>query len=346
MFRLYFLAALLASAAAVEENTIAMIFYDNFEVLDVYGPMEMFLASPVFKIVSCGDDDGKGFRHRRGGDHDHRSSPETRMDYSLKDCPITDNIFIPGGGGVWWGNGEASRRGRQQPLIDWLKERASAKTTKRIMSVCSGAQVLAAAGLLQGLQATSNKNLMKRWNPAADGIAGIDWQYDKRWVVARSKAHEGLEFWTSSGVSAGIDMALTLIDSVRPGAGDFAANYAEYHWKRSAEEDRAPWSITLAQLQDIEKRAPGAIDKAQMERFRRHDGSPSGGRKGKKMRKEGGKKKGRAAEAGDEDVDKEEDEEEDAEDEDDEHRSRKRGKQKKKKGGSSWFGGLRNMFSS
>ena len=96
------------------------------------------------------------------------------------------------------------------------------------MSVCTGSALLAKAGLLDGLAATSNKMFFDLARSQGDLV---EWQESARWVDAG-------QYVTSSGVSAGTDMALAVIE--RLFGAELAAqvvNYTEYQWHRQADED-------------------------------------------------------------------------------------------------------------
>ena len=97
-----------------------------------------------------------------------------------------------------------------------------------VASVCTGSALLAKAGVLDGLRATSNK-LAFAW--AASQSEKVQWQQQARWV-------EDGKVFSSSGVSAGIDMALAVIAKlVSQQAAEQAANFAEYTWQRDADCD-------------------------------------------------------------------------------------------------------------
>jgi transcriptional regulator GlxA family with amidase domain len=96
------------------------------------------------------------------------------------------------------------------------------------MSVCSGSWILAKAGLLDGRRATSNKVYFKLATQQSDQV---QWVSEARWV-------EDGPIFTSSGVSAGIDMALAVIAALF--GEDKAveiANYTEYVWNKNPDED-------------------------------------------------------------------------------------------------------------
>ena len=95
-------------------------------------------------------------------------------------------------------------------------------------SVCTGSALLAKAGVLDGVRATTNK-LAFAWASSQSAIP--QWQRQARWV-------EDGKFFTSSGVSAGIDLSLAVIAKlISHQAAEQAANFAEYNWNRDADWD-------------------------------------------------------------------------------------------------------------
>jgi transcriptional regulator GlxA family with amidase domain len=102
-----------------------------------------------------------------------------------------------------------------------LKQRAGQAET--VSSVCTGAALLARAGLLDGRRATSNKRSFK-W--VTEQGPAVEWIRQARWV-------EGGKFATSSGVSAGIDMTLSLIAKLAGAENaEQIAIRMEYEWHR------------------------------------------------------------------------------------------------------------------
>ena len=109
------------------------------------------------------------------------------------DAAATPGIMlIPGGQGT-------RRLVTDEAFLSWL--RAWATPASVVTSVCTGSAVLAAAGLLDGYRATSNKAAFE-WVREQSGKAG--WIAQARWVQDRDR-------WTSSGVAAGMDMAAALL---------------------------------------------------------------------------------------------------------------------------------------
>ena len=111
-------------------------------------------------------------------------------------------------------------------LLDFLRKRAAA--AELTMSVCSGSALLARAGLLDGRRATSNKMFFQLARSQSDKV---EWVTAARWV-------EDGPFATSSGVSAGTDMALAVIAKLYGKArAEQVATFTEYTWHRDADVD-------------------------------------------------------------------------------------------------------------
>ena len=128
-------------------------------------------------------------------------------------------LLVPGGIGT---RGEVNN----PVMLNWLKERS--EQAELVASVCTGSALLAKAGVLDGLRATSNKQAFA-W--ASSQSEKVQWQQQARWV-------EDGKLFSSSGVSAGIDMALAVIAKlVSQQAAEEAANFAEYSWQSDANCD-------------------------------------------------------------------------------------------------------------
>ena len=105
---------------------------------------------------------------------------------------------------------------------------ARVREAKWCLSVCTGSALLAAAGCLDGHSATSNK---KAFGWASSFGSGVDWKAAARWVA------DG-KFYTSSGVAAGMDMALGFIaDQYGENLAQQIANDTEYARQTDAEQD-------------------------------------------------------------------------------------------------------------
>jgi len=190
---------------------VTAVLFEGFELLDVFGPLELFGVLPEqFAIAVIGP---------TGGPVRSAQGPTVVAQYSLQDAPPTDVVLVPGGIGT-------RRLVRDQEFLRSL--RGWSASAELVTSVCTGSAVLAAAGLLDGYRATSNKRAFA-W--AREQGPGVEWAPEARWVEDRDR-------WTSSGVAAGMDMALALIAHLH---GDrLAASVAdgvEYEWHRDAAWD-------------------------------------------------------------------------------------------------------------
>jgi putative intracellular protease/amidase len=192
-------------------RTLGAIFYEDFELLDMYGPLEMFGSiGPELEIVCVAE---------RAGEVKSAQGPKAVAERSFADCPALDLLLLPGGVGTLPQLGN-------EVLFEFLRVRAqSAEVT---MSVCSGSALLAKAGLLDGRRATSNKQF---FSLASGQSEKVDWVEAARWV-------EDGPFVTSSGVSAGMDMAIAVIARLW---GDARANQiatlTEYEPQRDPDHD-------------------------------------------------------------------------------------------------------------
>ncbi len=192
-------------------RTLGAVIYENFELLDLFGPLEMFgNIVPGIKIVTVAEQPGS-VRSAQG--------PKTVTEYGFSECPRLDLILLPGGIGT-------VKQLHNVAILEFLKDRSlSAEVT---MSVCSGSAILAKAGLLDGRRATSNKQFFSLATSQSDKVK---WIAEARWV-------EDGPFATSSGVSAGIDMALAIIARLfgRERA-QLIANLTEYVWQDDPNRD-------------------------------------------------------------------------------------------------------------
>jgi transcriptional regulator GlxA family with amidase domain len=192
-------------------RTLGAVIYENFELLDLFGPLEMFgNIIPGIKIVTVAEQPGS-VRSAQG--------PKTVAEFGFSECPRLDLILLPGGIGT-------VKQLHNVAMLEFLKDRSlSAEVT---MSVCSGSAILAKAGLLDGRRATSNKQFFSLATSQSDKVK---WIAEARWV-------EDGPFATSSGVSAGIDMALAIIARLfgRERA-QLIANLTEYVWQDDPNRD-------------------------------------------------------------------------------------------------------------
>jgi transcriptional regulator GlxA family with amidase domain len=170
---------------------IAIALYPGFTALDAIGPYNVFANLPGAEVVLVAEhagrlDDDNGLLH-------------IDVEHTLADVPAPDVLLVPGG--------LITRRlaAAGGPLIEWV--RSAHEHTTWTTSVCTGALVLGAAGVLQGRTAVTH------WH-AAPHLAAYGATATEQRVVFDGKVV------TAAGVSAGIDLALTLVGRM---AGDEVA---------------------------------------------------------------------------------------------------------------------------
>lgn len=162
---------------------ITFLFYDGMTTLDIIGPHEVLAHMPGVTLQRVAKRVG---RVRAG------FGLELTAEYALSQITHTDILVIPGAS-------SATSFSHEPEILNWIK--AIHETTQWTTSVCTGSLILGAAGLLQGKKATSHWAVLDRL-PRWGAIA-----------VSERVVQEG-KIMTAAGVSAGIDMALLLVDKV------------------------------------------------------------------------------------------------------------------------------------
>jgi putative intracellular protease/amidase len=169
---------------------ITIPLFERFTALDAVGPYEVLSRLPGAEVMFVAQEAGP-VRADTG-------ALALVADRALPDVDACDVVVVPGGPGT-------RELLEPNPLLDWL--RAIDATTQWTTSVCTGALLLGAAGLLDGLEATTH------WS-ALDTLAKLGARPVERRIVPQGKVV------TAAGVSAGIDMALWLAAQI---AGDEVA---------------------------------------------------------------------------------------------------------------------------
>jgi transcriptional regulator GlxA family with amidase domain len=171
--------------ATQEPKTVAFVLYPGITLLDMVGPLQ------VFSVLQGFNDQ---YRPVVVAERIEPMPTDTPLnviaDKSFDDVPDPTVVLVPGGGAP------TIKAMGDRAIRDYL--RRAAESSELVGSVCTGAMVLAAAGLLEGRQATthwSHHRLLERLGAT---------YLPQRWV-------EDGKFITSAGVSAGIDMALALV---------------------------------------------------------------------------------------------------------------------------------------
>ena len=197
---------------------LGAVLYPGFEMLDYFGPLELFsvVGSSLVNISTVAQERGPV---AAAIGSEGAVGPKVVADFGFEDAPAFDILLVPGGSGTL-------TELENPAMLEFLK--AQSATAKWVSSVCTGSALLAKAGLLDGLRATSNKQVFAIATMQSDKV---EWVEAARWV-------EDGKFFTSSGVSAGMDMSLAMIAKLFGSeAAEMAASYTEYTWHRDADSD-------------------------------------------------------------------------------------------------------------
>lgn len=164
---------------------IAIGLYQGFTALDAIGPYEVLTYLHDAEVVICAEN--------KGVVDDQYDLVHLRVDNTFADVPRPDVLLVPGGPAA------TQYAADEHPIVDWIRQ-AHPHTTWTT-SVCTGSLLLGAAGLLNGVPATTH------WS-AYDDLASYGAQPSEQRVVTAGR------IMTGAGVSAGIDLALTLAANI------------------------------------------------------------------------------------------------------------------------------------
>lgn len=194
-------------------RNIAILIFNDVELLDFCGPYEVFSITGKrdnlnpFNVYSVAEKKAQPILTS------NKLSINPRYDFS--DCPQSDIIVIPGGLGT-------RREMNNKVLLDWVV--GMSQKAEFVLSVCTGALILAKAGLLKGLSATTHHNAINLLKEIAPDTTVYE---DKRFV-------DNGRIILSGGISAGIDMSFYIVAKL---LGETQASetafHMEYDWTRS-----------------------------------------------------------------------------------------------------------------
>jgi transcriptional regulator GlxA family with amidase domain len=193
----------------MKTRTVAILIFDDVEVLDFCGPFEVFSVAnhfaetPAFRVVTVAENAGPVAT--RGG---LSVNPHHRLD----DCPPPEVLLVPGGQGT-------RREMHNRTLTDWVARTAG--PAELVLSVCTGALLLAKAGLLDGLRATTHHAALDLLRQTAPNTTV---HTDRRFV-------DNGKVICSAGIAAGIDMCLHAVAQLLGGpTAEKTARHMEYPW--------------------------------------------------------------------------------------------------------------------
>lgn len=188
---------------------INVLLFENFETLDAFGPAEILGHTGEYELVYFSLNGGivKSFQGIDVGTK------------NVKEINKEGILLVPGGRGV---------REKINDVIFLNTVKELAEKSSFCLSVCTGSALLAKCEILTNKKATSNKMAMNWVKTLNKNVRWID---KARWVV------DG-KFYTSSGVSAGMDMALGFISNMHgKDKAVYISNIIEYIWNSDSEDD-------------------------------------------------------------------------------------------------------------
>lgn len=191
-----------------------ILVFDNVEVLDFAGPFEVFSRTRLEPgVESRRSDDSAPFRvftvAPAPGQITATGGLRVIPDYDFANTPHLDLLVVPGGFGT-------RPLLANETVLEWIRQQSV--TTEVMTSVCTGSLLLARAGLLANRRATTH------WS-SLDALAALDASI----TVERELRVVDDGIVTSAGVSAGIDMALAVVESLHGReVADETAHYIEY----------------------------------------------------------------------------------------------------------------------
>lgn len=202
-FFLILMVSVMSSFGQKSEYKVAVFLYEEVEVLDFAGPTEVFAATDGFEVYTVSIE-GDLLSTRPDG------VVKVKPDYSLDNAPKPDIMIFPGGN-------SRNPTANGEKLFDWIRSHKAKGAF--IMTVCSGANLLAKTGLLDGLSISTNYQIIERMRQDFPKITVLD---DERFV-------DNGTILTTAGVSAGIDGALHLVSRIKGiDAARATAKYMEY----------------------------------------------------------------------------------------------------------------------
>ncbi|HEX6184860.1 MAG TPA: DJ-1/PfpI family protein [Pyrinomonadaceae bacterium] len=190
-------------------KNVAILIFDEVEVLDFCGPFEVFSVAgrrsglDPFSVYTVAQTSGPVVA---------RNNLSVNPAHTLADCPRPDVLLVPGGYGT-------RREMHNEVLTDWIRQRAEG--VELLLSVCTGALLLAKAGLLEGLSATTHHGAFDLLREVAPKTA----------VLESERVVDNGKIILSAGISAGIDMSLYAVGRLLgEEQAEETARYMEYDW--------------------------------------------------------------------------------------------------------------------
>lgn len=176
----------------IRSKNVAILIFNDVEVLDFCGPFEVFSVTnethslKPFNVYTVAESDKPVIA---------RNNFSVNPRYTIENCPKPDILIIPGGQGT-------RKEMNNSVLVHWAKE--ASNHAELMLSVCTGALILAKAGLLDGLTATTHHSAIDLLKKAAPHTKIVK---DQRFV-------DNGKIITSAGIAAGIDMSFYVVEKL------------------------------------------------------------------------------------------------------------------------------------
>ncbi len=200
----------LTNAVMNKSRKVAILMFNEVEVLDFCGPFEVFSVTgrrentKPFDVYTVAENPGPILA---------RNGLSVNPRHTISDCPEPDLLLVPGGQGT-------RKEMNNRVLTDWLI--ATSSRSELLLSVCTGALLLARAGLLDDLKATTHHGALDLLRETAPRTT----------VLEGSRFVDNGKIICSAGISAGIDMSLYVVARLLGKNQAFeTAAYMEYDWK-------------------------------------------------------------------------------------------------------------------
>lgn len=176
----------------INKWSVGIFLFNEVEVLDFAGPFEVFSVTEA--------DEKKPFTvytvSQNGEMITARNGLKVKPDYSIEDLPPVDILIIPGGKGV------RENEVKNDIIINWVRQQM--KEVKLMTSICTGALLLAKAGLLENLKATTHCASIQTFKKDFPNVE----------VMENVKFVDEGHIITSAGISAGINMSFYIVKNL------------------------------------------------------------------------------------------------------------------------------------
>ncbi len=201
----------------MKQRNVAILIFDDVEVLDFCGPFEVFSVTGK----RDGSDPFSVYTVAESTPVSARNSLSLNPAHTLKTCPQPDILVVPGGGGIHADGKPFGTRKEMhnKRLLAWINQLYP--QTEHVLSVCTGALVLAQAGLVKNMAVTTHHGALDELRQVAPTAE----------VKADTRVVDSGKLIFSGGISAGIDAAFYLVAKLL--GQDVAletATYMEYDW--------------------------------------------------------------------------------------------------------------------